>query len=85
MSQCTTCGKPLVIEVDPEEEEEEYEDFEGADGSSETVLSDSVELSCGCLFHWCVFHKSILYPHLRRHARMSCGSMLTGVDVGNVY
>lgn len=49
MSQCTTCGKPLTIEIDPEEEGDEYDQ---ADASSENVVPDSVELQCGCYFHW---------------------------------
>lgn len=51
MSQCMSCGKPLTVEINPEEEEEE--DYDVA-GSSGTVIPDSVELQCGCHFHWCV-------------------------------
>lgn len=48
MSECKTCGKPLTIEIDPEEEEDEYEQA----SASERVVPDSVELQCGCHFHW---------------------------------
>ena len=57
MSQCATCGKHLTVEVDPEEEDDEIDQ---AGASSENMVPDSVELQCGCYFHWCVIHKSLL-------------------------
>ncbi|KAL8999785.1 MAG: hypothetical protein Q9169_001458 [Polycauliona sp. 2 TL-2023] len=48
MSQCVACGKPLTLEIDPEEEDE-YEQDTAASG---TTVPDSVELTCGCYFHW---------------------------------
>ncbi|KAL8951102.1 MAG: hypothetical protein Q9222_002906 [Ikaeria aurantiellina] len=54
MSHCTACGKPLTIEIDPEEEEEEEEDdeFNAVGVAGGNVVPDSVELQCGCYFHW---------------------------------
>lgn len=51
MSECTTCSKPLTIDIDPEEEEDDYDQ---AVTSSEHEIPDSVELNCGCHFHWWV-------------------------------
>ncbi|KAL8965484.1 MAG: hypothetical protein Q9183_003828 [Haloplaca sp. 2 TL-2023] len=49
MSQCTACNQPLTVEIDSEDDEEEYNVPES---SSRNVVPDSVELPCGCFFHW---------------------------------
>ncbi|KAL8699163.1 MAG: hypothetical protein Q9201_006156 [Fulgogasparrea decipioides] len=49
MSQCTACNEPLTVEVDLEDDEEAH-DITGS--STGTVVPDSVELQCGCYFHW---------------------------------
>ncbi|KAL8870491.1 MAG: hypothetical protein Q9174_003480 [Haloplaca sp. 1 TL-2023] len=49
MSQCTACNKPLTVEIDSDDDEE---DFNVTESSSGNVVPDSVELACGCFFHW---------------------------------
>ncbi|KAL8692220.1 MAG: hypothetical protein Q9218_002720 [Villophora microphyllina] len=48
MSQCVTCDKALTVEIDSEGEEE----YNVPESSSGTLVPDSVELQCGCHFHW---------------------------------
>lgn len=79
MSECKTCGKPLTVEIDLEEEDNEYDEA----SASEKVVPDSVELQCGCYFHWCVPlpWTTLQYNDLR----YVMVSMLTMRDSGNVY
>ncbi|KAL8839939.1 MAG: hypothetical protein Q9176_004166 [Flavoplaca citrina] len=42
MSQCVSCGKPLTLEIDSEEEDE----YDRDTTASQTVVPDSVELQC---------------------------------------
>lgn len=55
MATCVACQRPLVLELEPDEDE----DIEMGGSSSgkapalepETV-PDDVQLNCGCHFHW---------------------------------
>lgn len=55
MSLCIACNKPLVVEIEVEDEEQ-YEMVGSSSGKApaaepETV-PDDVQLNCGCHFHW---------------------------------
>jgi hypothetical protein len=56
MSVCVSCEKPLVHELEPEEDEDVQ--MEGASSSGKApaaepeTVPDDVQLNCGCHFHW---------------------------------
>ena len=51
---CVACQKPLTLEIVLEVEQERDEENVSEDTKTCTV-PDSVEMQCGCLFHWFVF------------------------------
>lgn len=77
MSQCIACSKPLTVEIDFEEDDEHTL----LQSASEIVVPDSVELPCGCHFHWCVFSQA--FPIPRQVFMMDL--KLKVKNVGNVY
>ena len=55
MDACVTCREPLLVTIESDEEDgADQVDAEPSQGQGTTV-PDSVELSCGCKFHWSVF------------------------------
>lgn len=55
MSLCVACNKPLVVEIEADDDEQ-YEMAGSSSGKApaaapETV-PDDVQLNCGCHFHW---------------------------------
>ncbi|KAI9724756.1 MAG: hypothetical protein M1812_000031 [Candelaria pacifica] len=57
MSTCVACQKPLVLQIEPEDDEDdEYEEmteFAAHEATSASItVPDDVELSCECHFHW---------------------------------
>jgi len=49
---CVTCTEPLVLDIDSDDDNNDLEP-ESSSTNARTV-PDSVELNCGCHFHWSV-------------------------------
>lgn len=54
---CVTCTEPLILDIDSDDDSDDL-----APGSSVRygrTVPDSVELNCGCHFHWSVLHVNL--------------------------
>lgn len=71
MSQCAACGTPLTLKIDSDEED----DYDQGATSLGIVVPDSVQLQCGCYFHWCVSFNVVT----------DVSTALTWTNVGNVF
>jgi len=54
MAACVACKKPLVIELEPDEDEDVEMGGSSGKGPAPTreTVPDDVHLNCGCHFHW---------------------------------
>ena len=52
MNICVTCNKPLTLNLDSDDEDGDIRP--GSSGDTTRTVPDSVELTCGCYFHWSV-------------------------------
>lgn len=54
MDVCITCRKPLILEIDSEDDDESTHSEDSSRSDAGRTVPDSVELTCGCHFHWSV-------------------------------
>ncbi|KAK3698801.1 hypothetical protein LTR37_016805 [Vermiconidia calcicola] len=52
MSTCAKCEKPLVVEIDADEDEDVAMDASSPANTHTETIPDDVHLRCGCHFHW---------------------------------
>ena len=57
---CVTCKEPLVLDMESDEDDTEVE--AGPSGGRGRTVPDSVELTCGCHFHWSVVLSMLFVP-----------------------
>ena len=54
MDVCTTCHKPLILEIESEDDDDSTHSEASSKSDTGRTVPDSVELTCGCHFHWSV-------------------------------
>ena len=52
MEACVKCNDPLLVQIESDAEDEDASAKPSAEDGR--TVPDSVELRCGCHFHWCV-------------------------------
>jgi len=57
---CVTCAEPLLLDIDSDDDDNDS----GPESSSRNgrTVPDSVELNCGCHFHWSVLFSIFFTP-----------------------
>lgn len=82
MGQCKKCERPLTIMIDWDDE---ASDPDQAGASSENEVPDSVELQCGCFFHWCVSPITLASAFAQISKPCHGLTLISFDNAGNVY
>ncbi len=54
---CTACQKPLTLAIEADDEDDLNQDAGSSNTGNIYTVPDSVEMQCGCHFHWFVFRR----------------------------
>ncbi len=52
---CVACQKPLTLTIEPDDVDDVDPDIDSSSVENVYTVPDSVEMQCGCHFHWFVF------------------------------
>ena len=76
MDKCVSCCQPLTLEIDSDDEAEDAIPMgTRASEVARRTVPDSVELTCGCFFHWSVISSMQREPSTRGNRVFTIGSV----------